>query len=676
MAVLATDYQESESGPYNLSDYDRFYTEGESADSEDFAEKRSNVLLVSGEHYNRRRLSLYRKLRDFEDISNEHRLRITKNHIQNICKIYSNNILSVAPGVGFRPKNEKEIQDQKDAELHRLLWQDAKHHYAIDEKIDDWCDSMVNIGEVAVKVFYDPNVGVSGKRFVFENIFGFNLIRPQECKDLRDAAWLCNRKMVSIDDMLAIWGEDPAKRRLIQASMDETMKVFDAQRATYRNSDREMMLREFYFRPCAKYPQGWFAFVVRGGIIAQGPLPFGIFPIIVTSFDRAPTSARGISPIRTMRPYQVEINRCSSKIAEHHVTLGDDKIILQNGAKFSPTAAYPGVRAYAATGGAAPVVVAGRDGSQFVTHLQNTIAELYQVMNVAEDGLEKTETGQIDAYALLFRSAKQKKKFQRYVKRFERFLIDIARTYLSLARLSLSDEELANILGREEVGNIPEIRALTDLNYEIIIEGESDDVETKMGKQLMINHALQFVGPQMKPDDIGKMLRLSPLGDYEGMFSDLTIDYDNLINDVLALDRGERPPVHAADNHVYMSRSLNARMRKPDFKNLPAQVRMNYQSKITLHDKFEAYNQLAIQRAKDGYIPTGGYLVVCDIYVPDPADPTKTKRARVPYESLTWLFQQLEAQNMGLAEIENMDSSQKVGIMEQMNNTRANSAAS
>ncbi len=653
--------------PYELSDYENMYSEAESVDSSAFSEMRSNVLLNAGEHYNRKRLQLNRRLREFSELSNEHRIRITKNHIQNICKIYANNIVSMAPGVGFRPKNEKETQDQKAAEQNRLLWLDAKEKYALDEKLDDWVDAMVGIGEAAVKIFYDPLAQVSGKRFVFEHVFGFNLLRPAECKDLREAAWLCIRKMVAVDDLKMAFGDDERKRRMIQSSMDETMKVFDAAKSSYRIADKEVMLREFYFRPCAQYPQGWFAFVTKQGVLAEGPLPFGVFPIVVAPFDRAPTSPRGIGPIRTMRPYQVEINRCSSKIAEHHVTLGDDKIILQNGAKFTATAAFPGIRAYGATGGASPVILQGRDGSQFVAHLQNTITELYQVMNVAEDGMEKGENGQLDAYALLYKSGKQKKKFQRYAKRVERFQIDIAKTYLTLAKQSMSDEELIEVLGRDEIDNLEEIRAGNELCYEIFIEGSNDDLETKMGRQLMINHTLQYVGTQMKPDDIGKLLRVSPLGSYEGMFSDLTTNYDNLQNDILALDRGERPPVHPQDDHAYMSQGLNARTRRPDFKHLPGQIRMNYQSKIMLHDKFEAYKQLQLQRAKDGYIPTGGYLVVCDLYVPKKDNPAETQRARLPYESLTWLIQQLEAQNMGIAQLEAMDSASRMGLAEQMN---------
>ncbi len=671
--ISNTDDFVAQDGPYKLADYNSMYMEADSCDSEDFAEKRSNVLLIAGEHYNKKRLNLYRKLRDFSDVSNEYRLRITKNHIQNICKIYSNNIVSMAPGVGFRPKNEKELQDQKAAELHKALWLDAKQKYGIEEKIDDWADSMVGISEVAVKIFYDPLSAISGRRFVLEDIFGFNLMRPPECKDMRTAAWLINRKMVALDDAKALCGGNPEKLKWVHGSMDQTMKVFDASKGSYRSSEKELMLKEFYFRPCPKYPKGWFAFVVEAGILAEGPLPHGVFPIVTACFDRAPTSARGISAVRTMRPYQVEINRCSSKIAEHQVSLGDDKIILQNGSKFSPTAAFPGIRAYGATGGTAPVVLQGRDGSQFVGHLQNTINELYQVMNVADQGAESDSNAQMDPYALLFKSAKQKMKFKRYVGRFQRFLIEFARTYLTLAKQSLSDEELAEILGRDEIDNIVEIRNSTKIDCEIIIEGQADDIDTMMGKQLMINHTLQYVGANMKPDDIGKLLRVSPLGSYEGMFEDMTQKYDNLKNDILALDRGEQPPVHPSDEHVYMSAGLNTRTRKSDFKHLPEPVKQNYQAKIMLHDKFEAWKQLQLQRAKDGFIPTGGYLVVCDLYVPTPTagNPEKVQRARIPYEALTWLIKQLESQGMGLAEIDQMDSSQQLGVMEQMNRAKA-----
>jgi hypothetical protein len=194
--------------------------------------------------------------------------------------------------------------------------------------------------------------------------------------------------------------------------------------------------------------------------------------------------------------------------------------------------------------------------------------------------------------------------------------------------------------------NIPEFRKLPDTCFETKIEAQADDIETKLGKQISINHVLQYVGTQLKPDHIGQLIRDMPFTNMGDAFDDLTIDYDSAMNDMLALDRGEQPPVHPADKHPYMIQKLTARTRKAEFKFLPPAVQANYQAKINLHTQMEAANQAAIQRAEAGFIPNGGYLVTCQLYVKDPADQTgvKTRLARVPYQSLEWLIQQLEQQ--------------------------------
>jgi hypothetical protein len=76
---------------------------------------------------------------------------------------------------------------------------------------------------------------------------------------------------------------------------------------------------------------------------------------------------------------------------------------------------------------------------------------------------------------------------------------------------------------------------------------------------------------------------------------------------------------------------------------------------------------LTMQRAAQGYIPTGGALLGCDFYVPDPNSETgNTKRARIPSESLQWLVKQIEAQGQSLEQIEGMSGSGKEGVASEM----------
>lgn len=668
-----------ETKKYSHEDLMRLYTEAEEVDKELFSEMRSNLLLVAGEHYNRRRSEFYRRIRESSELNEQQKLRLTKNHIQKIVKTYVNNTVSLAPGVGFQPKNESEIQDQKAAELHHAVWQDLDDYHSIhSELIPEWCDDFFSVGEVATKVFFDPNEGpivayyqavneqgeplfeedgVTPKRgrpkrsgkLMYEEVLGFNLLRAPEAKSMKLSPYLIIRKMVDRKKLISMF---PDKEKFLNISRDETMVVFDTSKNSYRKSENEVLIKEFFFRPCEQYPNGYFFIATNDGVLSEGELPGGVFPIVFQGCERIPTSPRGRSPIKQMRPYQAEINRAASKIAEHHITLGDDKVLLANGSDVTQGMALPGVRAIKYTG-AAPVIIPGRDGSQFLEYMNAQIAELYAVMGVEEDGsLAKDGNGQFDPMAMLFKAASQKRRFKRYTQRFENFLVELAKISLKLSKIHLSEENIIYAVGKKERINISEFKNADDLSYQIKVEPQSDDVETKMGKQMALNHALQYVGNQLTKEDIGKIMRSMPYGNFNESFSDMTLDYDSATNDILALDRGELPPVHEYDNHTYMVRRLVSRMRQADFKFLPPEIQQNYALKVEAHERAEAAKMEKLMAVKEGLIPTGGYLVTCDFYSADPKDPAKTRRIRLPSDSISWLIKQLEAQGKSLDQLE------------------------
>lgn len=696
---------------HDINALNGLYLDGESCDQEVFAEQRSNLLLVAGEHYNRRQSLFYKRLRDTRELNQEQRLRLTKNHIQNICKLFANNIISATPGVGFEPKDEKSVQDQKAADLHHAVWQDADEKYGIQSNlIDQWCDSFIQVGEVITKIFWDPfagevkafeqkvgedgqpvfidrmtgeetsealddqgfphelqadeNLPVFAGAFVFEEVYGFNCLRSAQAKRMEDSPHLCVRKMAQTKDMLSRYKDDPDKAKCFVSSGDDTFVVFDGGKGGYKKTEGLCMIREYYFRPGPEYPRGYFFFTTKEGIFEEGELPGGIFPIVSQSYETIQTTCRGRSPIKHMRPYQIEINRAASKIAEHQVTLGDDKLLSQNGTKISAGIALPGIRAINYTG-MEPKILEGRAGDQYVAYMEGQIQELYQVMSVSIDS--QKETAQMDPFALLFRSASQKKVFQRYTKRFENFLMNVAKTYLRLAKIHLPDDQIIWAVGKSEQINIPEYKNSNDICYQIIVEAQSDDIETKLGKQMAINHVMQYVGPQLKPEDIGKMMRQMPYANFDGSFDDMTIDFDTVENTILALDRGEQVQPSPFDDNVYTIKRLTLRMRKPDFRFLPPQVQQNYQQIVQMHQQQEAQRQQQLQMAEQGYIPTGGQLLGCDFFVADPESPSKTRRARLPAEAIQWLVQHLESQGQSLDQLEGLNPGSQGQIATMMN---------
>jgi len=681
-----------------IDDLKKLYQESDSVDGKIFSEQRSNLLLVSGEHYSKKRKRVNDRIQGSKDLTDQDKLRLTKNHIQKISTLYVNNILTNSPGVTILPDIETEVQDQKAAELHRAVWEHGKKTQKIKSKIRDWADDFINIGEVATKIFFDPMKGdfkgyatvmdemgqpvinpetgemeedketpVFKGEVTFEGIHAFNLLRAPEAKDMDESRYLIIRKMVNVKHLKALVGNDEDKLKLIEATKDDTFLVFDPSQVDYVRTKNEALVMEFYFRACAEYPKGYFYITTDKGILSEGELPFGIFPIVYKGYRKVATTARATSPIKTIRPYQIEINRCASAIATHQVTLGDDKIVTNNTSKVEQGSILPGVRVIKASGGGSFTILPGRGGDQYLGYMNGQIQEMYDVAMLGEEMADKEIP--VDGFQALFQSMKQKKKFSMYVEKFEEFLVEVCELYLSLSKEYLDEESLIPMIGRREIVNIAEYKSLENIGFRIKVEPQVDDIETQMGKQLVMNHALQYVGSNMDKAMIGKVLKNMPFGNMKDTFDDMTIDEDNSRNEILALERGEEPEVHPDANHEYAIQKLTHRIMQSDFKTLNPQIQNNFQVQREMHGQFKKQQIEAIQRAEAGFIPTGGYMVKADLYITD--DMGKTKRATVPYQAMEWLVKKLEEQGSSQASLEAMQESAVAGIADQINNGAA-----
>jgi hypothetical protein len=653
-----------------LSDLTRAYTDGESVDAEIFSEQRSNILLIAGEHYSRGRSKYWDRLRDSKAIAQEQKLRLTKNHTYRIMRSYSNSIVSLSPFVTCMPQDPKDLGDQKSAELHNDVLNFAKRKYRLKEKVRDWADDFTGIGEVAVKIFFDPTLGkpvayeqevdeegnpvfdemgepkasenlIFSGDFVWESVYGFNLLRCASAKSMDESPFITIRKMVDTKVMKARYQGQKDKQKCFEDTAEGTFLVFDTNKNAYGRSKNQCLVLETYYRPCKEYPNGYYYYWTFAGTFEEGELPFGVFPIAYAPFDKFQTSPRGRSHIKVLRPFQAEINRSASKIAEHQITLGDDKIITQAGTKITQGGSIPGVRGITVAG-AAPQILPGRDGSQYLGYMNSQIDEMYKASLISEEMAEIP--AQLDPYMLLFMAASQKKRFSIYTERFEQFLIDAVTIFFELARHYMPDDDLIEAIGKGDLANIEEFRSPKRLGYLISVEAQTDDIETKLGKQLVMNHFLQFAGGQLDKKDLGKFLKNSPYANADEVFGDFLIDEDAVKNNILALERGKEPIIHDYDDHPFMIRHYLNRMRKPDFEILPQNIKANFYKVVDMHEAAEAEKLRKLKLAESEFIPTGGALIIVDFYVPDPKNPLSSKRARLPYESLNWLVKKLEQQ--------------------------------
>ena len=112
-----------------------------------------------------------------------------------------------------------------------------------------------------------------------------------------------------------------------------------------------------------------------------------------------------------------------------------------------------------------------------------------------------------------------------------------------------------------------------------------ENAETMLGKQLAFNHTLQYVGQHLTRQDVGKILRATPFVNEEQAFDEFTTEYDDVRNDILAIERQEKPPVNKYDDHPYHIKMLVNRVKKPDFRFLDPQIQQVFNQKIQIHEQ-------------------------------------------------------------------------------------------
>jgi len=632
----------------------RMHESGKRCDEKTFAEQRTNILLRAGDHYNKKAKGSFDNLRSKATIATQNKIRLVKNHIHRITNLFINSIIEGNPSVQAIPFNENELSDVKGAEMRNGVLSWVKETNNWERKQEKFVHDFIVIGECWGKIRFDYSKGpivaqdkkgnpVRSGEFVVDRVFAFDLKRDPTAREASECEWWMHEQMVNIEEL-----KDTVKQhspenteKITPATAQSNYQIFDGNTGSYSDVKEQAAVKELFYKPSPKYPNGYYAMFVDEFIITEGELPFGIFPLVGEGFDEMTTSPRSTSIIKVCRPYQVEINRASSKMAEHQVQLGDDKVFVQKGTKLSSGGLLNGVRAIQYSG-QVPIIQPGRTGEHFAPYAQAQVAEMYEACGLSSVLEDKAPTSG-DPYQLLFRSMKEKKKFVKYVSKYERFEVDIFKKILAMAKHYLDDGHLIKVAGRSEAVNVAEFRRMSDHGFQVKVIPQSGDVETKFGKILSLTQVMQYAGSSLSPDQLGNIIRELPTGNKEQAFSTLTADSDNIKNDILAMDRGELVGVNQYDNHQFYIQSLTHRMKKSDFKFLPPQVQQIYFQKLAQHEAVFQQQQQAIEQQNMGMIPAGGFLTTVNASWMNPTT-GRVERIKVPSEAVKWLVDKLNGQ--------------------------------
>ena len=662
---------------FTLSKLNKMYEDSKSADSKIFAEQRTNLKLRNGEHYNKQHISNVDNGRSRGFVDNVQKIRLTKNHIHRITNEYINYILENEPVIKASPLNENDEHDIKVAEQYNGVFDWVRRTNNWEAKQEGHVQDMMVMGETYGKVYFDYSKGnpvamtedgqvVKSGEFVIEKILPFELKRDPSAKNEEENNWYIHEQLIDLDDFKNILKKmNPDLYTTYANSEDgtggwtgESYNVFDTNSLEYVKVQGKVYIRELFRKPCAKYDKGVYCMWTKEHRIVKTGLPKGIFPIARGVFDELTTSPRASSIIRVCRPYQVEINRSASKMAEHQITLGDDKVFIQGNTKLSNAGKFDGVRAFKVTGDI-PVVVPGRTGEQYLNYQLSQINEMYEAANLGHLAQEKQGGG--DMMLELYKGMKQKKKFVIYLKKYSRFEKSVFSIVQKLSKFYLNQYHIIKITGTGEQLNVAEFKQMDDNGFEIKLDSTAGDVDTLFGKMIQFTQVLQYAGSSLAPDQLGKLIRSLPFANSERAFDSLTADEDNAINDILALDRGQMLPINVNENHEYMIKSLVHRTKKPDFKFLQPQMQQLYQMKIQQHEKFLEQKRLELQRSEMGMIPSGGFLITVNASWTNPVR-NKIERIKLPADALTWLANKMHEQGVFAEEMRQLPQSTVAGL--------------
>ena len=677
--------------PMDIGELNQRYQEGKANLTRHFAELRANILLDAGYHHNRR--FRWRDARP-QRTNTTKKVKITKNHIQTITRHIENNILNANPGTGFFPRHERELSHQKAAEMSDSVWQYLRDKINEEQQRKELCHDFIVEGEVFLKVAwdkvggtflgYDQSVEVTDDgeelpigepepvwtgKLVWERIFPFDVITDPHARSWEACRYVIIRKLIPIHDLKALYAFDEEKLGYVsEATSDDTYQIFDGLTGMYNETKEHCLVREMYIRPSTQYPRGYYYYFTQDGILEEGELPSDAegkplpFPIQYTGYDHSNTSVRSWSVIKQIKPLQMEINRAASAIVMESLVLGHSTVLSQAGSKLSTAGIGNGMKQLTYTG-TKPDILRGSNGDQYMAYVEQQTREMYELAMVPYREAEKPAISN-DTMSLLFRSVKDKKRFSYYAEKFERFLNNATELSIALCRIYMSEEELIPMVGKAETVNIREFKNSNPLHTIVKVRPRTDDFVSMMGKSVQVSQILQYAGSALSATDVGVLARNLPFLNEENIIEDSVLDYDIATNTILALDRGEIPPIQDVENHAYQIKRLTNRQKKPDYILLSPNIKKNYQDRIDMHQQFMISQQQETAQANAGYIPSGGGLVSVDMYVGTAEG--KQKRARIPYESLDWLVKRLEAQGTQQKQLAEIPTGNQAEIGRQM----------
>lgn len=640
---------------YTSQDIALLVKDSSQIDRTHFAKVRKNLRFVAGRHFiNESGIGGI----SFQGTDGE-TVRITSNQLKRVTDFHVEKMVGHRPRGKPFPANSNEIEDRKGSELHKSVLDYALNRMKWNDLMEDFAKNDFVTGEVVAKVYFDRKLGNlvaydQNGEGVFEGdicaepILPFNLLRPPGCSDIRKAEWLCVRKLLH-KDVVKSWVTGEKKDKIEysssgQGNVQTSEIVAFTSDMTIEEFKDHILIYEFFFKKSPNCPEGWYILADENEKYRSEKLPGGIFPIVTNLYEKEATSPRGVaSIIRDCLPYQIDLNRIQSHVAQTQMSVGQYNLLLPTGATLGNSIKRGGVKAMMYNHSDPPIELKAQVATEYLPHMKYCIEMIERIgyMNQKQD---KNTNHPRNLESLAYQSIEERQIFSQPVARFERFVQDFCEKVLELARFYYTPGRVVEAVGRSEAVNISEFKNSKPMSSIIKIEAGSERTENSILKSEEAVKLLQYV----KDDSIDKALvaKAFPHLSKDENFKGLTIKVDTAINRILALNRGEGPfvPDEYEDKQYTLSRIIQS-MRESDYKFKNQNIIQNYEMTKQAYQMAIAKEESDKFNESLGPIPTGGPPIYVDRLTRVPGSKTgQLRKEVVDSVSYDWFRKQLEKQ--------------------------------
>jgi hypothetical protein len=275
---------------------------------------------------------------------------------------------------------------------------------------------------------------------------------------------------------------------------------------------------------------------------------------------------------------------------------------------------------------------------------------------------------------------KHRKKYLLHAKQIEEMFCSICHKALELAKSYMPESVVVQQVGSMEAINVAEFKQLGPMDYNIKVEPMNDDLDDTFARYLVTRDSLQYSGKDVSPAQKARIMSQFPWVNTDEMYGHELIDDKESENILLALDRGEFPPISEFDENKEVIKSIVRRRRKADWhlvKNEPSKIpnpqtgqplsiEETYQLQYQHRVKIMNAEMDKVRNANAGLIPMGGPLVDVGVYTNEPkkdGSGVKTVRMKLPQDMINWVVKRASEQGVAVQQTEDMPDTTKAQII-------------